>query len=125
MAPPDRTPSTVGIALGTVLVLLGGGAYVASDFASATALIPAIFGVVIVGLGVVGRQTDRTAIATYGIGALAALGVLGSLRGVPDVIALLTGGDVDSTVAAVSMGTMIVVCLALVGVVVRSVLENR
>ena len=117
---------TVGIALGAVLVVLGIGAYVLSEFASITALIPAIFGILIVLLGTLGRQQpDRAHIAAYGIGGLAGLGVLGSLRGLPDVVTLMTGGSVDSSTAAISQGVMILVCLALLAVVTKDVLDAR
>ncbi|WP_440763881.1 hypothetical protein [Natronorubrum sp. DTA7] len=118
MSSPGRTP-TLGIGLGIALVALGIGAYVLSDFASVTALIPAVFGVAIALLGVVGWQTDRQRLAIYGIGALALLGVLGSARGIPDVIALLTGGSVESTVAAVAQGSMILIGLVLLVAVAR------
>lgn len=119
-----RSTPAIGIALGAALVVIGVGAYALSDFASVTALIPAIFGVVIVALGVAGRRTDRTRAAVIGIGALGALGVLGSLRGLPDVIALLTGGTVDSTVAAVAQGSMILIGLVLAGVAARDLLAR-
>lgn len=108
-----RSTPTLGIALGGVLVAVGIVAYVLSDFASVTALIPAVFGVVIASLAVAGRRTQREKLAILGIGVLALLGVLGSVRGVSDVIALLTGGAVDSTVAAVAQGVMILVGLVL------------
>ncbi len=111
-----------GIVLGIVLVVLGIGAYVLSNFASVTALIPAFFGVLIAILGVVGRQqTNRQRLAAYGIGLLAVLGVLGSTRGIPDIIALLTGESVESTIAAVSQGAMIVICLVLLAAVIQFV----
>jgi hypothetical protein len=116
----------LGIVLGTVLVALGVGAYVLSDFASVTALIPAFFGVLIAVLGVAGYQrTDRQRLAAYGIGLLAVLGVLGSTRGLPDIIALLTGGAVESTIAAVSQGTMIVICLVLLVAMVPFIRDRR
>ena len=117
--------STLGIVLGAALVVLGIGAYVLSGFASVTALIPAIFGVLIAGLGVVGWKTDRKRLAVYGIGLLALLGVLGSLRGVPDLIALLTGGEVDSVVATVAQGGVIAVGLILLGSVMRYLADTR
>ncbi|SDR19120.1 hypothetical protein [Natronobacterium texcoconense] len=119
-----ETTPTLGIVLGAVLVVVGIVAYVLSDFASVTALIPAIFGVVIAVLGIVGRQTDRQRIAVYGIGVLALLGVLGSVRGVPDVLALLTGGAVDSTIAAVAQGSMILIGLVLLAVVARDLFAD-
>lgn len=116
----------LGIVLGTALVALGIGAYVLSNFVSVTALIPAVFGVFIAVLGVVGYQrTDRQRLAAYGIGLLAVLGVLGSTRGIPDIIALLTGGAVESTIAAISQGTMIVICLVLLAAVIQFIRDTR
>ena len=125
MTESDQRVYTAGIALGAALVVLGAVAYVLTDFASVTALIPAVFGVLFALLGVAGRRTDRGQLATYGIGLLAALGVLGSLRGVPDILALLTGGQVDSVVAPLAQGAMILVSLALLGVVAKAVLDSR
>ncbi|ELY51248.1 MULTISPECIES: hypothetical protein [Natronorubrum] len=119
-----ETTSTLGIVLGAVLVVVGIAAYVVSDFASITALIPAVFGVIIAGFGVVGRQTERRRLAVIGIGVLALLGVVGSVRGISDVIALLTGGAVDSTVAAVAQGSMILVGLILLFAVGRELGRN-
>ena len=115
----------LGIVLGAALVLLGVGAYVLSGFASVTALLPTIFGVLIAGLGVAGRQTDREQLVIYGIGLLALFGVLGSARGIPDLITLVTGGEVDSVVAAVAQGGVILVGLVLLVAVVRYVVETR
>lgn len=116
----------VSIVLGVALVVVGVGAYVLSDFASITALIPAIFGVLIAIMGVVGyRRTGRERLAAYGIGLLAVLGVLGSTRGIPDIVALVTGGAVESTIAAVSQGATIVVCLVLLFAVIQFIRETR
>lgn len=125
MTDPEKSPFTLGIVLGLALIILGVGAYVLSDFASITALIPAIFGVLIGLLGVVGRQTDRDRLAIYGIGVLAVLGVLGSIRGIPDVIALLAGESVESVIAAVAQGAMIVICLVLLAAVGKYVVDAR
>lgn len=116
----------LGIILGITLVVVGVGAYVLSDFASITALIPAVFGVLIAILGVVGYQeTNRQGLAAYGIGLLAVLGVLGSTRGIPDIIALLTGEAVESTIAAVSQAMMIVICLVLLVAVIQFIRDTR
>ncbi|RBI59397.1 hypothetical protein DMJ13_22510 [halophilic archaeon] len=124
----NSSPSTfmLGIVLGIALVVLGIGAYVLSDFASITALIPALFGALIAILGVVGRQQPaRHRVAAYGIGLLAVLGVLGSTRGIPVIIALLTGEAVDSVIAAVSQGVMIVICLVLLAAVIQFIRNAR
>ncbi|APX97904.1 hypothetical protein [Natronorubrum daqingense] len=120
----ERT-ATLGAIVGAVLVVLGIGAYVLTDFASVTALIPTFFGVLIAALGAIGRDESRERGALYGIGALAVLGAVGSARAVPDIIALVSGESVDSVVATVSQGAMIVFCLVLVVGVGRYVLETR
>ena len=125
MADSERLASTLGIVLGLALVVLGVAAYVLSDFASITALIPTVFGVLVVLLGVWGRRPGRQRLAVYGIGLLALLGVLGSARGIPDLIALLTGEPVESTIAAVSQGAMIVISLALLVAVLNYVFDVR
>jgi hypothetical protein len=125
MAHSRPSAFTLGIILGIALVVLGVGAYVLSDFASITALIPALFGVLIATLGVVGHQTDQQRLAAYGIGLLAAFGMLGSTRGIPDIIALVTGGSVDSVIAAVSQGAMIVICLVLLVAVIQFIRDTR
>ncbi len=125
MAETERTTSQLAIVVGVLLAVTGAFAYALSDFASITALIPSIFGVLFVALGVVGTQTERSTLAVYAIGVLAALGVFGSLRGLPDVLALLTGGDVDSTIAATTQGAMILFCLLLLGALTRHVLTTR
>ena len=97
-----------------------------SDFASITALIPAVFGVLIAILGIVGYQeTDRQRLAAYGIGLLAVLGAVGSTRGIPDIIALLTGEAIESTIAVVSQGTMIIICLVLLAAVIQFIRDTR
>ena len=116
---------TLGIVLGLALIVLGVGAYVLSAFASVTALIPALFGIVIALFGVGGRRMNQDRLAVYGIGLLAVLGVLGSARGIPAVIALLAGESVESVIAAVSQGTMIVICLVLLAAVLTFVLDMR
>ena len=125
MANSSTSAFMLGIVLGIVLIVLGVGAYMLSDFASVTAPIPALFGVLIATLGVVGRQTDRQRLAAYGIGLLAVLGVLGSIRGIPDIIALLTGEAVESGIAAVSQGAMIVICLVLLAAVIQFIRNTR
>lgn len=114
-----------GRVVGIALVVLGVGSWVITDFASVTALIPAIFSILVVGLAAVGRETDRDDLAVYGIGVLGALAVLGSLRAVPDLLSLATGEPVDSTVATTSQGLTILLGLALVAVSVRAVLADR
>lgn len=125
MADSTRFVFSSAIGIGVALVLVGVGAWALTDFAHATALIPALFGILVVGLASVGQETDRESLAVYGIAAVGAVGALGSLRAVPDVIALATGDGVDSAVAVASQGLTIVLGLALVAVAARAVLADR
>lgn len=118
MTDSDPLVPRLALVLGAALVVLGVGAYVVSDFASLTALIPALFGVLIAILGGVTRDPERRRLGTLGVGALAALGVLGSARVVPDLVALLSGDGVDSTVAVASQSAMILIGLVLLAAVV-------
>lgn len=125
MSEAGEQTAVVGLTLGGVLIVAGIGAYILSGFVSVTAFIPAIFGAAIAGLSLLGREEKRERTTIYAIGVLAILGVLGSARGVPDIVMLLTGGSVDSVVAPVAQGVMIVVCLILVLAVGRYILDTR
>lgn len=117
MADSEPVTPLAGMAGGAILIVLGIGAYVITDFASLTALIPTFIGIPMLALGVLGFQFDRPRIATYAIGALGGLGALGSARVLPELQALVTGGDVDSVVATVSQGIVILTGLVLVAAV--------
>ena len=111
--------SRITVTVGGLLILLGVAAFIGSAFASVTALIPALFGFVLMALGAVAREPTRLRPVALAIGALAVVGVLGSLRGLPDLLALVTGGSPDSSIAAIAQGGMIVACLALLGALLR------
>lgn len=104
----------LSVAGGGVLVATGVVAYVITDFASVTALIPAVFGVILALAGIVGLRTDRERESVYATAVVAVVGALGSTRGVPDKISLLRGEPVETPVAAVSQGVMLGVCVVLV-----------
>ncbi|MFC6905388.1 hypothetical protein [Halalkalicoccus tibetensis] len=125
MADSTRFVFGSGIVIGVALALIGVGAWALTDFTHVTALIPAVFGILVVGLASMGRETNRERLAVYGMAAVGAIGALGSLRAVPDVIALATGEGVDSAVAVASQGLTIVLGLALVVIAARAVLADR
>ena len=115
----------IGIGIGVLFVLIGIAAYVLTDFASVTALIPAIFGIIIVALGIVGWQTGNERIAMYAMGVLAAISVAGSGRAIPDVLSLLRGESVDSVIATTTQGLTILLGLALLIIVVGYLQSTR
>lgn len=125
MTDAGRLVSRFGVILGTTLIVIGVGAYVITEFESATALIPAIFGLLIAALGEVGRRTAREQVSVYGIGLLALLGVAGSAQGLPELFALLAGENIDSVVASVAQSATVVIGLILLGAVGKYVLQAR
>lgn len=105
---------TVGIAGGLALVLIGVAAYILTDFASVTALIPVLFGLMIAVIGYTGRRPDRHRRSIVSTGLLALLVVFGSVMGLPDLLDWLAGESVDAPVAAVAQGLSTVVGLVIV-----------
>lgn len=121
-----RAVSHLPIAGGAVLVATGVVAYTVTDFSSMTALIPSVFGLLLVALGFAANREGSKKVPAYGVAGVAVLGALGSTRGVPDKISLLRGEPVETPVAAVSQGVMLLVCAVVVlGVVYYLVAEGR
>jgi uncharacterized membrane protein YccF (DUF307 family) len=53
------------------------------------------------------------------------LGILGTLRVIPNVIALLTGGTVATLSGTIAQVVMLVLCVVFVGLCVRSFIDAR
>ena len=113
------------IVFGVAMLLLGVVAYFVTGMQSVTALIPAFFGVIFVVLGAIMRDQSRARHAGHAAATLALLGLLGSARGVPAVITLAQGGEVQRPAAAVAQAVMVVLCLAYVALAIKSFLDAR
>jgi hypothetical protein len=101
------------------LLTLGGGS-------SITALIPALFGLVLGALGLVAQQKeDWRKHAMHAAAVVGVLGILGTLRVIPNVIALLTGGTVATLSGTIAQVVMLVLCVVFVGLCVRSFIDAR
>jgi hypothetical protein len=57
--------------------------------------------------------------------ALALLGVLGSIRGVPKTLTLMAGNEVERRGAAISQAIMAVLCLVFLVAAVKSFIDAR
>lgn len=113
------------VLVGGLLIVLGVASYLLSGRASVTALIPAFFGLPILVLGWLAIRVTWRRHAMHAAAGLALLGLVGSLRGVPDTLALLSGGTVERPTAVVVQTVMAVVCLVFVVLAVRSFVEAR
>lgn len=125
MASTIRDPYRIGIAVGLALAIVGVVGYVLPEESHFTALLPAVLGVGCVFLGRLGLATDRDRLATYGLGLLGLAGASGSMRAAGDIVTLVTGGEVGSTIATVAQGLTILFSLILVVVVAASLASDR
>jgi hypothetical protein len=105
----------ITLGFGILLMLLGIGSYVQTGAASLTALIPAGFGLAIFILGLFSRPEKGTPnTALFGAVFVAILGVIASIRGVLDLVTLLTGGEVARPAATIAQSVMAGLCILLV-----------
>ncbi len=114
----------IALAVGAVLIVVGGWAYTASGpGASPTALIPAVLGLLLAVAGVValrGRDTRRHAM--HAGAAVALIGVLGSLG---QLIASPAAGSDHADIARTAGLLNLVLCGAVLVLAVRSFVQAR
>jgi uncharacterized membrane protein len=113
------------ILFATLLILLGAGGYFGSGTNSPTALIPAIFGVVLLILGLVARNPARRKHAMHGAAMVALLGLFGSIRGLLQLPTVLSGGEVARPAAVIAQSIMAVLMIIFVALAIRSFVEAR
>jgi hypothetical protein len=115
---------SITLALGVVLIILGLAGYFLTGAVSLTALIPAAFGLVIAGAGLMARDEGKRKHAMHAAVAVALLGFLGSIRGVLQIGALLDG-TAARPAAVVSQTLMAVLTLGYIVMAVRSFIQAR
>lgn len=113
------------IAFGVVLIVLGVAGYLGSGGVSVTALIPAIFGVVLAALGALARNEAMRKHAMHGAVLVGLLGFLGSARGLLQLPALMSGGEVARPTAVAAQSVMAILMLLFVVLCVRSFIAAR
>lgn len=107
---------------GVFLILVSTLAVMSSSL-TPTALIPGALGLVIALLGIWADKnpTQKPLAMNIALG-LAVLGILGSLRGIPDFITILGGGTVERPVATMAQFATVFICL---GFTIRWFVESR
>ncbi|WP_437607519.1 hypothetical protein WMF20_42730 [Sorangium sp. So ce834] len=115
--------SNMTIGYGALLTALGVGGFAATS--APTALIPAGFGVVSIGLGVLARQEKYHMHAMHASALVGVVGVVGSARGLSKLPALLSGGDVERPAAVVAQSLMAVLSAGYVALCARSFVAAR
>lgn len=115
----------VTIWFGGALVVLGIVGYVGSGAASPTALIPAVVGVILVALGVAGRQEDRRALTMHAAAVIALLGFLGSAMGLVSLPDLVTGKSLERPWAVGVQSAMAFILAIYLALSIRSFVAAR
>lgn len=96
----------LAVGFGAGLTALGFGSYFASGQTSLTALIPALFGIVLIALGLLARRLATTKHAMHAAALVALIGIAGSWQGIPDSVRILAGAEVSNPLAAWSKALM-------------------
>ncbi|MEX0763293.1 MAG: hypothetical protein WD208_06045 [Dehalococcoidia bacterium] len=117
--------STATLIYGTLMILIGLVAYLVSDGASITALIPAFIGVLILVLGLAAQNNVLLRYALPAAAAIAALALLGSLTGFLDLFALLGGEEVERETAVVSQSIVVLLSAVYLGIAIRSLVKGQ
>ena len=112
-------------ALGVALVAVGVVAFIGTGAESATALIPAVLGGIILVLGIVATRPAAHRSAIHAALAVAVLGALGTLMNVAELPALLSGDEVERPTAVVASTITFVLCAVYVALGVRSFIAAR
>lgn len=113
------------IGTGIFLILLGAISYFASGTASFTAFIPSVFGLLLAACGQLAKNPARTKTWMHLAALLALVGLLGSLQGVPQAIALASGAEVARPAAAIARAIMAISLTIFLVAAVRSFIAAR
>jgi hypothetical protein len=115
----------VTLGTGVSLILIGLVGFGATGMAHPTALIPAAFGVIIAGAGLVARKGGKAKMhATHAALVVALLALLGTVRGVFKLPSLLAG-TAERPAAILAQTATAVICALFLTVAIRSFIAAR
>jgi hypothetical protein len=124
MADGAYSSPKLGLILGAALIVIGVVASAATQFAHWTSMIPAIFGVLLVAMGLWGRNVERQRTATWAIGIVGLLGALGSVRSIGAWVQLVQGEDIN-LVATLAQTLVLVIGVVLAAFAARDITSNK
>ena len=119
--------SKTAIFFGVALILVGVIGYVASNFVSVTALIPAFIGIIIALMGLIAQSKENLRMHAMHVAVLIGLlGLIGtSVRWIPSLISSVSNGTVKSPIAFTSLTLTALLCLVFVILCVKSFIDAR
>jgi hypothetical protein len=120
-----RVMARTTIVFALVLIVIGVAGYVGTGAASVTALIPAFFGVVLGLLGWWGLNDRYRKHALHAAVVVGVLGFLGAARGLPGLLDVITGQEVERPAAVAAQSAMAVLMALFVGMCLRSFIDAR
>ena len=110
---------------GVSLIVLGVAMYFLSGRVSLTALIPVPFGAALLALGAVAKRSASTKHPMHAAAVVALVGIAGSWNGVPQIVRLLSGGEVANPLAAGAKTVMAAVLAVFLAYCIRSFRQAR
>jgi hypothetical protein len=115
----------LAVAFGVALIVVGIAGYFGTGRQSWTALIPAIFGVVLAVLGWLAFDPNKRKHAMHAAAALAVLGIAGTVPGVIKLFRWMGGTEPERPAAVISQTITALLLLVFVILCVRSFIEAR
>jgi hypothetical protein len=113
------------IIFGVMLVAVGIVGYVGTAAVSVTALIPAVFGVVLAILGWLALSERYRKHAVHLAAATGLVAFLGTVRGLIELVGLISGAEVNRPAAVVSQSVVAILMAVFVGLCVKSFIDAR
>lgn len=113
------------ILFGIVLIGLGMVSYVGAAAVSVTALMPAFFGAALGLLGWIGQNERYRKHALHAAAAVGLLWFLGTVPGLIGLVDLISGAEVERPKAVVSQSIMGILMAVFVGLSLRSFIDAR
>jgi len=115
----------VTIGFGLALAVLGVAGYLGTGRTSLTALIPLVFGLLLLACGALARREALRKHAMHAAAVIGLIGFLGPLRVLPQMLALVGGGAVAHRAAVLDQLAMLVVCGVFLALCIRSFVAAR
>lgn len=113
------------MAFGAALIVVGLVGFFGTGAEHKTALIPAVFGLLLVILGALARNPAKRALFMHIAVVVGLLGFLGSISGVVKVIRMLGGATIERPAAAEAQTAMALLTGLFVAMCVRSFIAAR
>lgn len=116
----------LSIGAGVALIAVGLVGFFATGAEHVTALIPAVLGVLLVLCGILAARPNLRMHAMHAAATLALLGMLGTGRGLVQLVGWMFGGDEPARpAAAVAQGITAIICLVFLIFAIRSFIAAR